>query len=177
MRRDLNLWLSFLANFNGKFFFLHDFEETSDTLHLFTDAAESFGFAAVLGSKWFVGDWPPAWREYNIVILELLPIVLAVELWGPLLAKKRIISFTDNQALVYILNKQSTPDQKTMILVRRLVLACLRFNLTFKSRHVPGKSNSAADALSRFQVDQFRQLVPWAEPHPTAIPPLPAFLR
>jgi hypothetical protein len=43
-----------------------------------------------------------------------------------------------------------------MIFVRRLVLACLKFNILFRAKHVPGAKNTLADALSRLQVSKFR---------------------
>ena len=44
-----------------------------------------------------------------------------------------------------------------MVFVRRLVLACLKFNILFRARHVPGVKNILADSLSRLQVSKFKQ--------------------
>ena len=58
-----------------------------------------------------------------------------------------------------------------MVFVRRLVLACLNFNILFRARHVPGVKNVLADSLSRLQVSKFRQLAPvGVQASPTAIP-------
>ena len=43
-----------------------------------------------------------------------------------------------------------------MIFVRSLVLYCLRFNILFRSRHIPGFLKARAHCLSRFQVDDSR---------------------
>ena len=53
-------------------------------------------------------------------------------------------------AVVEIINKQSSKDRTLKRLVRRLVLAGLKFNVLFKAKHIPGKSNVVADHLSRF---------------------------
>ena len=45
---------SFIETFNGKSVFFADTRVTSDHLKLFTDASDSLGYAAVLGSLWFV---------------------------------------------------------------------------------------------------------------------------
>ena len=57
-----------------------------------------------------------------------------------------------------------------MFLVRKLVLLCLRLNIVFKAKHILGMFNNKADALSRLQVDQFRQLAPYSDALPTSVP-------
>ena len=173
---DMGLWLDFLKQFNGRSFFLNDNWDSSETLQLYTDAAKGLGFGAIFKTHWFNGAWPEKWKTYNIVILELFPIVLAVEIWGILWKNKQIVINTDNEALVHILNKQTSPDKLIMVLVRRLVLKLLQFNINFRARHIAGVKNVLADALSRLQVQKFRELLPQAELHPEKIPPLPPSL-
>ena len=72
------LWLRFLDDFKGRSFFLSDVWETSQSLQLYTDAAGSIGFGAVFDRHWFHGTWPNHWKSYNIALLELFPIVIAV---------------------------------------------------------------------------------------------------
>ena len=43
-----------------------------------------------------------------------------------------------------------------MTLVRRLVLAAMKFNVNFQASHIPGKKNIVADALSRLQMCEAR---------------------
>jgi hypothetical protein len=35
-----------------------------------------------LGNHWFFDEWNTQWRNLNITLLELYPIVLAVAIWG-----------------------------------------------------------------------------------------------
>ena len=56
-----------------------------------------------------------------------------------------------------------------MRLLHSLLLAAARF--TFSAHHVPSVTNQVADALYRFRWQEFRQLVPHAQPLPTPIPP------
>ncbi len=58
---------------------------------------------------------------------------------------QRIIFFTDNAALVDVINKTTSRDPVIMGLVRRLVLACLKFNILFRAAHVPGLENHLPD--------------------------------
>ncbi|VDI80146.1 Hypothetical predicted protein [Mytilus galloprovincialis] len=56
---------------------------SSESLKLYSDAAGVYGgFAAVFGSKWFSGQWPPELKDLHITVKELFPIVLAIEIWG-----------------------------------------------------------------------------------------------
>ena len=169
-KADLVLWQSFLDDFNGRSFFLNDAWHDSLSLNLYTDAAGSLGSGGIFGSKWFFGAWPDDWKKFNITILEFYPIVLSVLLFGDAMRNQRITFFTDNAALVDIINKATSRDATVMVFVRRLVLACLNFNILFRARHVPGVKNVLADSLSRFQVSRFRQLAPvGGQSTPTAI--------
>ena len=171
VKEDLHLWLSFLSNFNGKSFFLEENWLNSSKLNLFTDASGALGFGAIFGSRWCYGKWPPSWQYQNIAILELYPIVLSLYLWGVDMSNQCILFFTDNEALVHVINKQTCKDRVLMAFVRKLVSICLHHNILFKAKHIPGVCNQLADALSRLQVQTFRQLAP---PHmdssPTEIP-------
>ena len=50
-----------------------------------------------------------------------------------------------------------------MVLVRRFVLAAMKFNILFKAIHIPTHLNISCDALSRFQMERFRQASPQAD--------------
>ena len=172
-REDLKAWKLFLDNFNGKSLFLPDKWLHSPSIHLYTDASGSIGYGLVLNKKWAYGVWDENWVGRNITLLELYPIWLAIRMWGGTLANKCIYFHTDNEALVAIINKQSSPDPLIMFLIRKLVVDCLLNNILFKSVHIRGVHNVLSDALSRGQVMKFRALVPTADPHPTPVPPLP----
>ena len=150
------------------------------SLELFKDAAGSIGFGAYFQGHWSQGTWPTHWQQASpdIMFKELFPIVLAVHLWADQLQNKRLVLNCDNQAVVNIINKQSTRSPLSMQLLRLLVLACLQNNLVCKARHLPGVQNNIADALSRGQMQRFRILAPSADTHPTVIPdPLQRLLK
>ena len=46
-----------------------------------------------------------------------------------------ILFFTDNEALVHVINKQSCRDKTLMVFVRKLVFVCLDNNILFKGKH------------------------------------------
>ena len=87
------------------------------------------------------------------------------------MADKRIIFFSDNDAVVDIINNnQTSKHQGIMVLLRDLVLSCLRHNILFQARHTPGLINSSADYISRSQVTKFKELSPEADQFPTPNP-------
>ena len=167
VKEDLNLWLSFLSNFNGKSFFLEDTWLNSSKLNLFTDASGALGFGAIFGSHWCYGKWPSDWQYQNIAILEFYPIVLSLYLWGATMSNQCVLFFTDNESLVHVINKQTCKDRVLMVFVRKLVSICLHHNILFKAKHIQGVRNKLADALSRLQVQIFRHLAP---PHMDSLP-------
>lgn len=84
--------------------------------------------------------------------------------------EKKIMFYSDNMAVVEIINKQTCKDTALMRLVRRLVIAALTYNIVFRAKHIKGKTNVIADYLSRSQFQKARALAPWLAPHQTAIP-------
>ena len=137
VKHDIAVWLTFLGQFNGRTFFLHEKWETSSSLQLYTDAAGSKGYGAIFGKHWFCGAWPDSWKSLNIAFLELFPIVIALHIWGPYMANRCVAFYTDNAAIVDIINRQTSKHQLVMILVRDLVLTSLKYNILFRARHIP----------------------------------------
>ena len=70
----------------------------------------------------------------NIAILEFFPFVLSLCLWGEKMRNHSILFFTDNEALVHVINKQSCRHKTLMIFVRKLVLVCLEYNIFVQSQ-------------------------------------------
>ena len=93
-----------------------------------------------------------------------------MHLWANKLSNKRIILYTDNEAVMHILNNNTSKDKALLGLIRALVLQCLKFNIVFRSEHVPGQHNVLADLLSRSQLQAFYAKAPMANKNPTQIP-------
>ena len=145
--------------------------------HLFTDSAQSLGMGAVFETHWFYQQWPSTWWcSQTIVLLELMPIVVALEVWGEEFRNACVTLHTDNLPLVHIINSQSSTEPLVMILIRRLVLQALKCNFLVQAVHIQGTNNVLCDKLSRLQVKDFRMLFPGADSEPTPVPPLPASL-
>ena len=65
---------------------------SSDCITLYSDASLQ-GFAAIFGKRGLQGCFPSNWANMNIAVKELLPIVLAIQLWGSLMANSTTIFF------------------------------------------------------------------------------------
>jgi hypothetical protein len=166
----LQLGLCFFEHFNGTSLFLDDIWQTSAILQLCTDAS-GLGFGGTFGTKWFSEKWTNEWKDYHISVKELFHIVIAVEIWGQVMANKKVCFFSDNMAVVQVINKQTGKDRNLMKLLRRFIVHCLKLNILFRAKHVPGIDNVLSDKLSRLQIAEFHRLVPQMDQFPVEVPP------
>ena len=71
------------------------------------------------------------------------------------MGEPKCVFFTENEAKVHVINKQTSCQPHIVALTRRMVLACLSLNVNFMTRDVPGRVNILADKLSRGEIDEF----------------------
>ena len=57
--------------------------------------------------------------------------------------------YSDNEAAVHIINKGSTAHSLVMLALRELFWLSATYNFRFTARHIQGKLNVIADAVSR----------------------------
>ena len=172
-REDLSMWELFLQDWNGRSFFLEEQLTMAPDLHFHTDASGTLGYGGYYHPQWFRGDWDPdqllGAPGISISYQELFPIVLAAFIWGSEWSRKQILVFCDNEGTVTAINSGTSKSSRMAKLLRHLVLQSMCCNCLFRAKHVAGKHNSIADALSRNQVQRFRQLAPHANPYPVII--------
>ena len=157
VRADLHWWLHFLQSWNGSYFF----PPPLPSVHVYSDASGSFGCGAFSRPHgWFQLQWPPAWLSVNIATKEFVPVVTAAALWGRQWAGLHVCFHVDNLAVVSILNKRSAKDPLLSHLLRCLFFFSAFYKFHFSAEHIPGSSNTAADALSRDNIHVFSLLVP-----------------
>ena len=173
MREDLLVWSKFLENFNGISFWKGEISLRAD-FQVHSDTAGSLGFGIYFKDRWCAGTWPEAWHAKGVTIdltfLEFFPIVGALWLWAEEWANSVVRFWCDNLAVVCIINNLTSHSERVMALVRAFTLRALQFNVLVHARHVPGLENRVADALSRQQMDLFRELAPRAKELPEVLP-------
>ena len=138
-------------------------------LHLFR-CLRSWGCGAREGSSWFRISWPVAWAHTHIAPKELVPIVVAIALWGHKWRGNKICCYCDNAAVVFAVNKGSARDPQLMRLLRSLFFLCATYDISISARHIAGVLNKSAGALSRNNLPLFFTINPQAQAQPTAVP-------
>ena len=65
------------------------------------------------------------WNAHEIIkditFLELIPIIVAIKVWGTKLCKKKFLFYVDNLSVVSVINKQNSKSKWVMQLIRHLV--------------------------------------------------------
>ena len=169
------MWQEFLCNWNGISIFIDPQFTPAPDLELYTDASGTVGYGGFFQGHWFQGRWPTGLTvednpENSMALLELIPIVIAAHLWGPLWSGKRILLHCDNYATVYIIRKARSRSRNINRVIRMLTLTSVYNQFQISAEYIPSKDNDISDALSRFQNERFRRLAPHADNHPTPIP-------
>ena len=70
--KDLKTWKAFLADWNGRSFFLNTTVTPSPQMELYTDALGTIGYGGYFNGKWFQGRWLPHIRLSRVtgIIIE-----------------------------------------------------------------------------------------------------------
>ncbi|CAC5421755.1 unnamed protein product [Mytilus coruscus] len=142
IREDVMVWLEFLKSFNGDSYIIGLNWTDNDILQLFTDSAghAELGCGSYFNGKLVQFKWPDSWVGLNILqditFLELVPILLALCIWAPVLKNSKILFRTDNIALFDILNKRTSKSKRVMSIIRPFVLRTMHYNIQFKAKHI-----------------------------------------
>ena len=170
-RADTRWWNSFLPSWNGVAMFISPEWSDADSLQLFTDAPGSLGYMAYFNGAWFRGDWQPHQQlpTRSIQWQELFATVAAALAWGHLLEGRRIRFNCDNLPIVQAWSNQFSKHPGIMELLRKLFLIAAQHSFTVALKHLPGRLNCIADALSRNQISHFFSLAPQANQQPTPV--------
>ena len=169
-KSDLLWWCEFLKTANRSSFIPDPKFVYSTDLLLFTDASKYLGLGAVYGSKWIQSRWPPHLYGEDINFLELFTIMAAVLTWGQHWTRKRVVIVTDNKPITQVWASGTSQVVNIMTLIRKIYLFAATHHFSISFKHIFGQYNPAADALSRFQMQRFRTVMPGADTQPTDIP-------
>ncbi len=171
LRKDLKMWCVLLRDTHHATPFVDIVEIPAQDMGYYTDAAGGAekGWGAYLDGRWLQGEW----GEFHSLIpsiawCELYAVVVSAVTWAPLFSGKRILLHCDNQSACAMVNKLTTPDTHSMVLVRHLTMAQMKFGFKIKAEYIKSKENTIADAISRFQ--EFQDLAPGIRKEPDTPP-------
>ena len=118
-------------------------------LQLFTDAS-GVGWGAHVEDLSAAGVWSVTQSRLHINLLEMEAVRLALSAFQSFLRGKCVLLCTDNTTVACYLNKQGGARSVTLSLkAEEILLWCQQHQVLLLARHVPGKLNIVADALSR----------------------------
>ncbi|XP_065185742.1 uncharacterized protein LOC135816471 [Sycon ciliatum] len=163
---DLKWWQRTLSVWPGKPFFLLDKWTKAPNLQLQTDASGNQGYGAYFQGRWIRGAWLPHQHSESIQYKELYAIVIATSTWASEWKSLRIEFQCDNSAVVDCIKSGTSRSPPMMSLVRCLYHLCVAHDCLISAVHIPGVTNTIADALSRNLLQEFRRLAPTAQLHP-----------
>ena len=135
--RDLNWFNTFLLQFNGVTFF--DYKEPDHTVYL--DACLT-GFGGVFANKIYALHIPLAFKNYTIVHLKILNIVVALKIWGDIWKNQVLDIKCDNMAVVEVLRSGKARDPILATCARNIWLLTAIFNIQLTATHIPGVQNT-----------------------------------
>ena len=167
-KSDLVWWSLFLQDWNGIAFFPIRLKGNT----AFSDASGSWGCAAFEQESldWFQICWPQSGYQASIAVMELLRIVVSAAIWGHRWRGTQVTFQCDNLSVVQALSSRSARDPGLMHLLRCLFFFEAFFQFEHMACHIPGRANSAADALSRDSFHGFLSLFPQAASSPHPVP-------
>ena len=142
---DLNWFLTFLDTYNG----ITYYKITEQDAQVYLDASLT-GLGGVYGSFVYALPIPKGFRDYSIVHLEILNILVACKIWASQWENKKIQIFCDNLAVVEVLTSGRTRDETLAICARNIWLLSALYNIHFTFSHIAGVQNTIADLLSRW---------------------------
>ena len=130
--------------------------EWTPQVEFFADASGSIGMGMLWGERWCAEFWPSfPGRATNIAILEMVPLILAAEIWGSEWRGKKILFRSDNMAVVHAVNGWLPRDPHLVSLLKRLARMAILQCFHIRCLHVRGVDNVDADLPSRDILEEF----------------------
>ena len=80
---------------------------------------------------------------------ELVPIVAAATIWGPLWSGSHVLFHCDNEAVITVLQNRNAHETTLVQLLQCLFFYSARFQFHFSATHIPSVHSVVADAISR----------------------------
>ena len=165
---DLKWWLTFMNWFNGKARILNS---DRPEWNVASDASSKVGFGAYceFGYTWglWSGEGDRCEHEYHapkedyddhINEKELWPVLVSLVKWGELWRDSVVHVTTDNTQVLAVLRTGKSSNATAMAWARELFWSSCFYNIDLRCRWIPGVDNIVADALSRLNNPDCREI-------------------
>ena len=169
-KSDLAWWHCFMVAWNGLGMMRSVAANWLPQVTFVTDASGKWGCGACWQRKWIQCEWKGLWTDKCIAVKEMLPIVLAVAMWGHWWRGNQVMVLCDNMAIVNVIASNTSKNGSIMHLLRSLHFIAAYYNINLRASHIQGDLNVTADAISRNFMQVFFEVNPTADRHPTQIP-------
>ena len=116
---------------------------------IYTDASLT-GLGGCFNQMVFSIPFPRGFKNYNIIHLEMLNVVVAINIWGTLWQNKNITIRWDDLPVVEVLNTSRARDAILAACTRNIWLLTAKYNIHLTIHHIQCRSNTIADLLSRW---------------------------
>ena len=144
-KHDLRWFSRFLETYNGVSIYDHP-----NANHIIELDACLTGLGARLGNFAYFLAIPRGYKNMTIVHLEMINIVLALKVFGPMWRDKRIVIRCDNDAVVKVLSHGRARDPFLAACAQNVWFLTADTDINVPFVHVLGKHNQVTDLLSRW---------------------------
>ena len=131
-KSDLAWWQTFVDTWDGLGMMKSVAANWTPRFTFSTDASGSWGCGACWGDKWIQCAWNGMWQDVSIATTELLPILLAVAMWGVFWWGNQVLVQCDNMAIVQIIATNTSTDPVIIHLLRRLHFFSAYYNIIWE---------------------------------------------
>ena len=148
MRKDINWWRRFIAQYNGvSILWLVQYTQADEFIS--SDACLQAA-GAVCDGEYYHAKFPYHIAGMNIAYLEFLAIIVALKKWKHKLNGKSCLLNCDNQAVVYCINSGLAKDQKLTACLREMAWLTCQNDCLIKAQYISTTENLIPDLLSRW---------------------------
>jgi hypothetical protein len=168
IRLDLEWWVDFMDVWEGHAIFLEPLPVALVDFQTDASGNPDLGAGAFYDGEGLQERWAPEVQERILAKelysphLEVYPMLMAARKWGSRWSGKHLIVFSDNTGAIAAINKGSVKNELVMSWLRELFWLSATHSFRVTARKIPGPVNKLADALSRFQDEEYmRYLLLW----------------
>ena len=145
--QDIDWFLTFLPHFSGS---TKIFKAPIVLGHsLYIDACTT-GVGGIWSDRVYAAPIP-TFTDFqpDIVHLEMLNILVALRVWASFCTSSLVTFYCDNMAVVQVVESGKTRDIFLNACIRKIWLITATHDIELQIKHIEGKKNTRADALSR----------------------------